>query len=512
MTRTHPFERLKRFYPLTFIIAVLALSLRAAPASAAGSCLQDVFGSKKLNCTANDVTVSFADNVRGLDGLPLAGCTPGTFSFIADFHVITTATSRENIGIYFATAGQSTALKGTCSDNIIGDEHACPNGPTVQCGSPTYHEADAPPDNCGDTTSAHPEVITIEVDNAQCVAGTDGKVRLPNCTSWQQNDTITCTSQTPNYPWVAAAIPGTVSKCSCDNSFEIPVTVQTPGVSVSKSATPLTQDDPGGLVTYTVVVTNDKSNFGNVTVNQICDSAYGNIATAATVPAQPDCPAGISGLDGTATVKSCTLPAGPIAPSGTFTCTFTANQGENSDVKDIATANGVGADGKTPFAGVSNEIETKVVEADSTATTAKTYESTTSACATVRYKVDVHNTSATTSDEVLTLSGLTDNPYGDITKLQTGVVLGTTCGPGFNGNGLGTLNGSKAVPFGKLNPDDHYVCEFDAQFCSAPDASGCIQQSDTITPTLTGDDGPGEVISNTGGSLTVKECFTASTP
>ena len=124
---------LKRFtvlFPLTFTIAVLALLLRASPASAAPNCLQDVYGTKKLNCTANDVTVSFADNVRNLDGSALTGCNPGTFSFIADFHVITTATARENVGIYFATAGQSTALKGTCSDNIVGDLHACPNGPT----------------------------------------------------------------------------------------------------------------------------------------------------------------------------------------------------------------------------------------------------------------------------------------------------------------------------------------------------------------------------------------------
>jgi hypothetical protein len=509
---------LKRFtflFPLTFTIAVLALLLRASPASAAPNCLQDVYGTKKLNCTANDVTVSFADNVRNLDGSALTGCSPGTFSFIADFHVITTATARENVGIYFATAGQSTALKGTCSDNIVGDLHACPNGPTVTCGSPTYTELDTSlaGDNCGDTTSAHPEVITIQVNDAQCVAGPDGKVRLPNCTSWQQpGGAILCKSQTPNYPWVPAATPGTVSKCGCDNSFEIPVTVQTPGVSVSKSATPLTQDDPGGTVTYTVVVTNDKSNFGNVTINQICDSAYGNIATAVTVPAQTACPKGLTGLDGTATpvAGNCTVPSAPIAPNGTFTCKFTANQGEHSDVKNIATANGVGDDGTTPFSGVSNQIETTVGEADSKAVTAKTFESTTNACATVRYKVDVHNTSATGSDEVLTISGLTDNPYGDITKLQTGVIVGTTCGQPI-ANGLGTLHGSPGVPFGNINPDGHYVCEFDGQFCSAPDTNGCISQSDSVTPTLTGDEGAAEVISNTAGALTVKECVTATT-
>jgi hypothetical protein len=506
MIRSGPFNRLTRSSPL--IIASLLLLLNALPAAASTpSCLQDVYGSKKLNCTAGDVTVSFADNIRGLDGKSLSSCNPGsTFSFIADFHVITTATSRENVGIYFQTAGASNALKGTCSDNIVGDLHACPNGPSVTCGSPTYHEADPAPDNCGDTTSAHPEVITIEVDDVKCqaAAGTNPpQVALPFCTSWQQNTAIQCVSPTSDYPWVPAAIPGTVSKCDCNNGFTVPIAVQSPGMTLKKSADTSKLGTEGGTVTYTVEVDNN-SNFGNITVNQICDSYYGQIAAVA---GQPACnPAGAGGT----TPVSCNLPATIVAGSN-FKCTFTANIGENSDVTDIATAFAVDATGNNPFSASSNSVEVIVGDEPSTAETTKGYFATKSLCATVRYSVDVHNTSP--ADETISLSKLTDSPYGDVTKLSTGTfpVLGTTCGIGTASNGLGTLNGSKgAGVFGAITPDGHYTCQFDAQFCSAPDGNGCIQQADTMTPTLTGDEG--ETVSNTGGSLTVKECFTASTP
>ena len=120
MTRIHPFERLKRFYPVTIVIAVLALSLQASLASAQ-TCLQDEYSltaTQKLTCSANDVKVAKVINVRDLNGVPLPSCNANsTFNFIADFLVQTSSkSSRSNIGLYFATQ-QSSALKGQCSDN-----------------------------------------------------------------------------------------------------------------------------------------------------------------------------------------------------------------------------------------------------------------------------------------------------------------------------------------------------------------------------------------------------------
>lgn len=124
------------------------------------------------------MSVASATNIRKLDGSPLATCPAGgTFSFIADFHIVTTSTARENIGMYFQTAGGSSALTGTCSDNIISPPHDPGANGVVNCGPGTgqipclgsalYHEFDTSlvGDNCGDTTSADGtnQIVTVEV-------------------------------------------------------------------------------------------------------------------------------------------------------------------------------------------------------------------------------------------------------------------------------------------------------------------------------------------------------------
>jgi hypothetical protein len=139
-------KRFRRLYPLTFALAALALLLRASPASA-NNCLKDEFG-KNVTCTAGDVKIASASNIRALDGTALKSCNSGsTFSFVADFLVVTTATARENIGLYFATAGQSSALTGTCSANIISPLHTSSNPlDSVTLGTKQYESLDPAPD------------------------------------------------------------------------------------------------------------------------------------------------------------------------------------------------------------------------------------------------------------------------------------------------------------------------------------------------------------------------------
>jgi hypothetical protein len=509
----------------SFIFALLALAVLAAPAFAQ-TCLKDEYG-KNVQCTANDVRVAFADNPRALDGSSLTSCIAGsTFSFVADFHVTTTATARENIGLYFQTAGGSSALTGTCSDNIIAPLHKSSNPlDTVTLGSSGYFSNDPAPDNCGDITTAHNnQVVTVEVDNAMCVAGANGLLRLPNCTSWQQpGGTILCTSPTPNYPWVPAAIPGSPSKCNCDNGFTVPIQVQSPSVSVAKSCTTTltsglnTSCDAGaegGSVTYTVAITNS-SNFGDIIVDQICDNVYGTVFRAG------------SPFNGAACATTGTIPAANTTctaldiPSGTTpgTCTFTVTQLESATVKNIVSVTGHGASGGTSF-GPSNSNEVTVVSSDvpSTATTTKSFVSNTNACFTVRYGVAVHNSSG--HDEILTLSALSDSAFASITSTHGNAglnnsVLGTTCGVvdglgtlSGTGNGAGAFNQTLAVG------GSDYSCQFDGVICGTPgtltgaSCSTGFQHTNTVTPTLTGDEG--ETVSNTGGALTVTECVSGS--
>jgi hypothetical protein len=521
-------------------VAALGLAISAVPSSAQNNCLQDEYAvagnHQKLQCTANDVRVAFADNVRGLDGAPLPTCQLGsTFNFVADFHVVTTATARENIGLYFQTNGGATALSGTCSDNIIAPPHHSANaldtvclgsGTNASCtGTGTYEELDAAPDKCGDiSTSDNNQVVTVEVDNAACKpAAGSNLVALPNCTSWQQpGGTILCKSSTPNWPYDLAAIPGSPSKCNCDSTFTIPVVVQSPSISVTKACTTnITTGNTnvlcdagveGSDVIYTVTV-NNTSNFGNLTINQICDSAYGNIATATGVT-----PCSTPNAIGTASSTTCSVPQ-TVAGGSNYACTFTAHEGESGDVKDTATASGLGSDGKTPVTGTSNQVEVTSTDAPTTATVAKTLVGTQAACVTVRYGVDVHNSSG--ADESITLSSFTDSVYGSITTVH-GDVLGTTCGVPAGSPGLGTLSSvtASATNGGALSATlavggSDYQCQFDAQFCGAlstitTGAGTCtgIKHSNTVTPTLAGDEG--ESVTQTGGALTVNECISGS--
>src|SRR5690242_21175964 len=106
-------------------LGLAAAVIMAAPASAQ-TCLQEEFNSvpkqtQKLNCSANDVRVAQVSNITDLSGNPLTTCIEGnTFSFIANFEVVTTANAanaggRDNVGLYFQTdPTKPDALFGTC--------------------------------------------------------------------------------------------------------------------------------------------------------------------------------------------------------------------------------------------------------------------------------------------------------------------------------------------------------------------------------------------------------------
>jgi len=539
----------------TAMLAVLLLLLRASPASATcttvggcqqtapPNCLQDEFnfegGTQNLNCNANDVKIAFAKNARDAKGNPIPQCVLGsTFSFIADFTVVTTATARENIGLYMATAGQVSALTGTCTDNIISPLHDpgafgvtnCSNTVgTTQClGTSSYEELDpqtdtkgnATPDNCGDiSTAENNQVITVAVSGVKCEPspGCDPATQkcnlvLPNCTSWQQpGGTIQCESDPPTtgWPYVTAAVPGSPSKCSCNNTFTVPIQVITPGLGVTKKANPTSiSGTDGGTSTYTVTVTNTNSPTGSDTVNRICDTVYGTIATSA---GQPACSAATTAtnISCTSAGSSITFPFTLANPGDSLTCTFSGAVPENSTVTDTVTADAVSSSG----ASVSGSDSATVTAGDAPAAAKfiKTLGSSspTSGCATVVYNVEVDNTSGLTTDEDETLTTLSDDKYGDITTVHGNAatnlsVVSTTCAVGAK---------LSASPAGK------YTCSFDGVMCgtlgpltSPPSPTSCaagIELTDTLNGTLTGDE-TGESVTTTPGSRTVDVCFVAS--
>jgi len=532
----------------TFLVVfvLLAMAILATPALAQ-TCLQDQYNKvqkQKLNCTANDVSIAGIANITDpATGKPLTTCFQGVpFNFVADFEIKTTSSqARENIGLYIATNSTTQALKGTCDDAIISPAN-----------SAQYHETDAAPDNCGDTQSsdfsqafgAGTEDVRLEIDGFMCdaPAGSTTLV-LPNCTSWQiPGGTIQCVATAPNYDYpfngpggTPTAIPGSPAKCNC-SVISLPITpitataivqkacttTNTPGPAtftqspnVTQSPTQCDAGPEGSTVTYTVSVTNTSTAGGEV-IDQICDSQYGTIFRSNTYTGSA-CAAGASGI--TATNGNC--PMGPLAAAGqagaTGTCTFTAAVGENvAGLTDTVTVSGhSGTNTSSTFTQGSNSVTVTSTDAASTATTTKGVVATEAACATVRYSVDVHNTSG--ADEVLSLSALNDSAYGNLTACTNAncannsggngslQILGTTCGVT---NGLGTLsgtgNGAGALP-ASVAVDGHYQCQFDAQFCSALDPNSCVSNVDSVTATLAGDES--EAVTVTKNTLTVKECL-----
>ena len=528
-----------------------SLVLGLAQTATAQTCLQNEYNlvqKQKLNCTANDVRIAQVTNIRDpLTGAPLTSCFLGqTFNFLADFEIVTSSSSpRENIGLYIATASTTQALTGSCVDNIISAPHPCASGQT--CGSDNYHETDAAPDNCGDTSSgdlsptfgAAAEKVTLEIDNFLCEAPSGStQVVLPNCTSWQiPGGTIQCVSPTPawTYPFngpggTPTAIPGSPSKCNC-GVIPLGITVQTPSIDVAKGCNTANTNSPnppdftnlsapnpssctlspeGGQVTYTVDMVNDKSNFGSVVIDQVCDTAYGTVFQVSGFTG-PSCAAG-SVTGGTITNTTCTNFTIPFGSSQT--CTFTVNQAENTTITNNVFVSGHGSSAGKFGPTETNSVTVVSHEAPTTGTITKGFGGNTSGCATVRYNVQVTNTSATGTDETLSLSALNDTAFGDITKVQ-GSVLGTTCGVAVGQPGLGTLSGvtasatnGGALPTTISVNNGAYSCQFDGNFCSALDSSGCFSHSNTVSATLTGDEG--EVVSLTPGTLNLKECLTGT--
>lgn len=170
------------------------------------ACMQDAPGSPSgLVCTANDVSIASVNNIQVLDD----GCQfPGdTVTFTATWDLQSTSTERYDIGLYFATAGQSSAKNGATSCSVS----TLANAPV-----PPWSNLDG--DACGDITSAaqvHPQITMTAV----CTPDpTTNLLKLPYCTSWDNNAGGVCS--TP-----ADAFPATKSKCNCQDGFTVPIIV-----------------------------------------------------------------------------------------------------------------------------------------------------------------------------------------------------------------------------------------------------------------------------------------------
>lgn len=165
-------------------------------------CLGDTIG-EPVNCTANDIRITdFHDIVVTDDGCVSQG---DTVTFDAVLTVVTTATSRYDIGLFIGTDGRQ-AINGQCQ------VRALPTGPLP------FRQLDG--DACGDTSSAATVNVRVSNVTVNCVdANANRMLDVASCTSWQQNAVQACNG-------AADIEPGTAAKCNCPElPADIPIFV-----------------------------------------------------------------------------------------------------------------------------------------------------------------------------------------------------------------------------------------------------------------------------------------------
>jgi uncharacterized repeat protein (TIGR01451 family) len=244
----------------------------------------------------------------------------------------------------------------------------------------------------------------------------------------------------------------------CDDRFQVPVRVEQATITVDKSASPTQIPEPGGTVTYTVVVTNTAT-MESVTLNTIVDNIYGDLASASNPNVTDNtCP----------TLSGQTLAAGAHA-----TCSFKAlvsgNAGQRvTDTVRVCTtqpSNGVEVCG-------TDTADVDITDVYTEPSLVKTPLSTANCRLDATYQVVVSNNSTA---DALTVNTLGDDKFGDITTVHpaqgaVGEVVSTTC----------------SLPQPAIAPLGNYSCTFVGRIVSA---SCTLNHANTVTAGVVDDDG-----------------------
>ena len=198
---------------------------------AVNGCMEDVAGFG-LNCTANDIQIASVTELTIIDD----GCSSpdDTVTFTAKFEVVTTATERYDIGLWFATDGDPNgdgAISGTCT---VATPAYGPDGPwrDLDGTGNTFLDTNVVSniqDTCGDIDTAHNPLFPVVTITAECLdTDGDGWLNLPSCTSWKQKgDNDLCTGPLPvsnvnGTGYNSSGVPpGAPSKCNCDEGFQV---------------------------------------------------------------------------------------------------------------------------------------------------------------------------------------------------------------------------------------------------------------------------------------------------
>ena len=404
----------RTLYVVAVLVALFAGASVALAQTVTNGCMQDIAGFS-LNCTANDVKIAGVADVDGIPGPDIVilddGCMfPGdTVDFTATFELQTT-TERHDIGIYFATDGDPNndgAISGECSISTL---PYTPDPPWLDLDGTNDDPLGLTQDNCGDINESHtPLYAEITLTDVQCIdPDKDGQLNLPNCISWRQpgaNDL--CLDPLDAYP-------GTPSKCRCDIAFNVPIDVPPAELAVTKTADPAEVYEPGGLVTFTVQITNNSVDPANsVDLDTLVDDVYGDLLD----PDNQNVSENYCDSDELDMI---------IGAGETVVCTFQAQvSGNVSDSPQIDTVEASGLDQRDPPNRITGSDDASVaildvapaISVEKTAVPIEVLEP----GGDVTFTVVVNNDSPASSDP-LTINSLEDNIYGDLTTVE-----GSTC-------------------------------------------------------------------------------------
>ncbi|MCA1683558.1 MAG: Ig-like domain repeat protein, partial [Actinobacteria bacterium] len=322
--------------------------------------------------------------------------------------IITAATGPVTLGLPISDTATVTgdvapapAPTGTVTFTLFG-----PGNPTCT-GTPIFTSADRP-------LGGGPPPTALSADFTPTAAGTY---------NW-----VAVYSGDANYP---------VATSPCGAPGEASVVTPVPIIQVDKTVTPASRTAPGGDFTFTVVVTNTSNEV--LTITSLTDDVYGDLTTRAN--------------------STCNTAIGTVlqpspGPGNTYTCTFTAPftgvaGASQTDVVTVHATNPTGVDVTDSDDAVVTLTPVPVIQVDKTVTPA----SRPAPGGDFTFTVVVTNN----SNEVLTITSLTDDVYGDLTTRAN-----STCN-----TAIGTV----------LQPGGTYTCTFTAPFTGVAGAS----QTDVVT-------------------------------
>jgi len=261
-------------------------------------CIKETNGGYDVTCTANDTRLT------GIVDMSIVilddGCVGlnDTVTFEADAQILTTATTRYDLGVHISTDGDPNgdySVSGECNNSLI------PVPPALN------KDGDA----CGDIQSAQ-GTVTFHLDplTVQCVdLDGDGKLDIIHCESWDNNSNTTCSD--PN-----GATTGTPSKCNCDVISSVCIAVD--------DGNPCTDDycDPTtGQLVHTPAnegMICDNTNAGICDAPDVCDDSGNCVPTYAPATTQCRASAGVCDVPESCTGDSADCPADVFQPATTI--------------------------------------------------------------------------------------------------------------------------------------------------------------------------------------------------